>query len=298
MTGRSGSIDRLARLSVAVALAVLALKLTGSVALFSDALESIVNVATAFLALWAVRVSQRPPDAEHHYGHHKIEYIVAVVEGVLIVVAALLIFREAWEALRAPQPIAAPAAGIAVSALAAAVNGFWARHLGAAARAARSPVLEADARHIMADVVTTGGVLAGLGVALATGWHWADPLLAVIVACNILWEGYKVISTSLGGLMDQAVSAYERRRIEAVILDHAAGAIEAHDIRTRRAGPVTFIDFHLIVDSGMTVEDSHLICDRLEAGLAQAVPGAKVAIHVEPGHKARPDASVPVRRRG
>ena len=286
---------RLAAWSIAVALAVLALKfgawwITGSVALLSDALESIVNVVSAMLALSAIRYSRRPADAGHPFGHHKAEYISAVAEGVMIVVAALLVLNASLPALIAPRPIAAPLPGLALNAVAAAFNAGWALLLIRTGRAQRSPALAADGRHLMTDVVTSVGVLAGLGLALATGWAILDPLLAIVVAGNILREGWRVIAGSLGGLLDSAVDEDCAQAIRAAILAHADGAIEVHDIRTRHAGPATFIEFHMVVDGAMSVARSHDICDRVERALEAAVPGAQVRIHVEPGHKAKPGA--------
>lgn len=288
----SPRVMRLARLSIVVALTVFALKLiawrlTGSVALLSDALESVVNVATAAAALLALGISRRPPDAGHPFGHHKAEYFAAVAEGVLIVLAALLILREAVPALLSPQPIAAPWPGIALNAAAAAVNALWAGMLIRTGQAERSPALTADGQHLLSDVVTSGGVLAGLGLAQATGWAVLDPALAIVVALNILREGWRVLHGSVGGLMDTSVSDDEVETIRATIRDSAAGAIEVHDIRTRHAGPATFIEFHLVVDGAMRVAEAHAICDRVERALARALPGARVTIHVEPAEKAK-----------
>ena len=283
----------LAGLSIIVAFAVMGLKfaawwLTGSVALYSDALESIVNVVAAFAAWWAVSLSHKPADDNHPFGHHKAEYFSAVLEGVLIVVAALLILHEAANALLdGVYELSAPGPGLAINLLAAVINGVFATILMRAGRKHRSPALVADGKHIMTDVVTSAGVLAGLLLALATGWLLLDPLLAILVAINILREGWHVISESINGLMDRAVEGEEAQRIESVIRTNAVGAIEVHDILTRAAGPATFIEFHLIVAASMTVEESHAICDRIETGLRVAVPGARISIHVEPDHKAK-----------
>ncbi|MCA8883626.1 MAG: cation transporter [Rhodobacteraceae bacterium] len=285
---------RIARASVLVALAVMGLKavawwLTGSVALYADALESSVNVVTAGLALWAVHISRIPPDAEHHYGHHKVEYFAAVAEGVMIVLAALLIFREAWGAFQAPVGMGNAGAGMAVNAVAAAINLAWARLLIRVGQREGSPALEADGRHVMTDVATSAGVLAGLVLAWISGWPVLDAVLGAAVGLHILNEGRRLIAASLDGLMDRAATPDETALIEATIRDSAAGALEVHDIRTRRAGPAMFIDFHLVVDGAMSVSQSHEICDRVEAALGVAVPGARVAIHVEPAHKRKPD---------
>ncbi|NNU81854.1 cation transporter [Halovulum dunhuangense] len=276
--------------SILVALAVMGLKflawaLTGSVALYSDALESVVNLVSASVALWAVHYASRPADHNHPFGHHKAEYFSAVFVGVMIVVAALFIVREALAGLADPQPIDQPLLGMAINAGAAVVNAAWALTLIRFGRAERSPALVADGKHIMADVMTSVGVLVGLLLVLVTGLYAFDSILALIVGVNVLWEGWKVIAGSVGGLMDVAVDPAEAARIRAVIRDSAGGAIEVHDLKTRHAGPATFIEFHLVVDGDMTVTESHGICDRLEAALAREMPGARVTIHVEPAHK-------------
>lgn len=297
MPDASRTIHRLAFWSIPLAFGVMGLKfvawyVTGSIALYSDALESIVNVIAALAAFVAIGYAQKPADIGHPYGHHKAEYFSAVLEGVLIVVAALLIVNEAIDGLLAPKRIEAPALGLAVNAAAAALNGLWAAVLLRFGRRHRSPALQADGHHILSDVVTSVGVILGLGLALAFDQPRLDPLLALIVACNVLWQGSKVISSSIGGLMDRAIDPVDEQRIHDIIKTEADGAIEAHDIRTRMAGRVSFVEFHLVVDGGMTVEQSHDICDRLESALKQAVAGVQVIIHVEPGHKAKDEGVV------
>lgn len=278
--------------SLAVGLVVLALKfyawyVTGSVALYSDALESIVNVVTAVVALGAVRLAQRPADAALQYGYHKAEYFSAVLVGVMIIVAAILIMREAYQGFVAPGLPEAPAQGLLVSAVATVFNVVWARVLIAQGRRARSPALEADGKHLMTDVISTLGVLVGLALVLLTGWAILDPILAALVALNILWSGWGVIRNSVGGLMDVAVPPEAQRTIREVIAGNAEGAIEAHDIRTRQAGKMTFIDFHLVVPGTMSVDRAHAICDGLEAKLREAVEDVQITIHVEPEEKAK-----------
>ena len=285
-------IQRLAFYSIFVALGVMGLKfvawwVTGSVALYSDALESIVNVIAASAAFWAIRVSHKPADADHPHGHHKAEYFSAVLEGVLIVLAALLIIAEAWSALRSPRLFEEPLLGLGINMLAGAVNAAWAFMLIRAGRAERSPALTADGRHIMTDVVTSIGVLVGLLAVLATGWTILDPLLAILVALNILWQGWKVIGQSVQGLMDVAADAEDTQKIRDIISTNSKGALEVHDLKTRIAGRATFIEFHLVVDSGMTVGESHTICDRIEAALKAEIPSVRVIIHVEQDDEAK-----------
>ncbi|MER2510745.1 cation diffusion facilitator family transporter [Amaricoccus sp.] len=283
---------RIAAGSIAVGLLVLGIKyvayrVTGSVALYSDALESLVNVATAVAALIAVHLADQPADSNHPYGHSKAEYFSAVLAGTLIIVAAILILREAWAAIQAPRAIEAPALGLAISAVASVINGLWSRTLVTVGRRARSPALVADGRHLMSDVVTSVGVVVGIALAVLTGWAVLDPALAALVAVNILWSGWSVIRESLGGLMDEAVPKERLAEIKEVIAREADGAIEAHDVRTRNAGRRVFIEFHLVVPAAMTVSRAHEICDRVEIALKETVEGASVTIHVEPEYKAK-----------
>jgi cation diffusion facilitator family transporter len=279
-------------ISIMVAAVVLALKflaywITGSVALYSDALESIVNLITALVALYAVHISAQPADWRHQFGHHKAEYFSAVLEGVLIVLAALLIVREAYDALIVPRRLNEPVQGLLINGAATLINAAWCYFLLTWGRRQRSPALVADGWHLLADVATSLGVLAGLVLATLTGWQVLDPLLAAVVALNILWAGWRLMRYSISGLMDEAVTAAVARRIREIISNNAEGAIQAHDVKTRTAGRVTFIEFHLVVPGRMTVASSHQICDRIEDALADAIPGAEVLIHVEPEQKAK-----------
>ncbi|MCW8086152.1 cation diffusion facilitator family transporter [Sabulicella glaciei] len=278
--------------SVAVAIAVLALKavawwLTGSVALFADALESVVNVAAALAALAAVRYAALPADANHPYGHHKAEYFSAVLEGALILAAAFVILVEVWSSFSSPRipDLTWPAAAVALAATA--INALWCRHLFRRSAALRSPALKADARHLLSDVVTSVGVLAGIGLAAATGLWWLDPLLAGLTALNILASGAGLVRESVGGLMDEAVAPESLARIRAIVGQAAEGAIEAHDIRSRQAGRLAFIEFHLVVPGTMTVDEAHVITDRVEAALKAELGEAVITIHVEPEGKAK-----------
>jgi cation diffusion facilitator family transporter len=285
-------VATLAFWSIIVALVVMGLKfvawrMTGSVALYSDALESIVNVITATAAVWAIRVSHKPADQDHPFGHHKAEYFSAVLEGVLIVVASLLIIAQVWQTIRNPLPMAQPWEGLAVNGGAAIVNAVWATILIRFGSKAKSPALEADGRHIMTDVVTSVGVIIGLVAAVLTGWHVLDPLLALIVALNILYQGFHVTGQSLNGLMDRGVDTEEHMRIRDIISANSKGALEVHDLKTRIAGRATFIEFHMVVDADMSVGESHVICDRIEDALKADIPSVRVIIHVEPDDEAK-----------
>lgn len=275
---------------VVLGIKYLAYRMTGSVALLSDALESIVNVATAFAALVAVQFANRPADDNHPYGHHKAEFLSAVLEGVMIVIAALLIAREAYFAIAHPRSLDAPLTGLAVNVAANVINAAWCWVLITRGRRLRSPALVADGKHLLSDVVSSVGVTFGVLVAILTGWPLLDPIMALLVAANILWSGSIVVKHSLSGLMDEALPEETLVRIREVIAASASGAVQAHDLRTRHAGQVVFIDFHLIVPGEMTVSDSHIVCDRVEHALREAIPGSQIAIHVEPEHKAKTDA--------
>jgi cation diffusion facilitator family transporter len=285
-------VHRLALGSIGIGLLVLATKylayaLTGSVALYSDALESIINVATAVSAFFAVRVSAVPPDANHPYGHHKAEYLSAVLEGVLIVVAAMLILYASYEGFISPRPLDAPWQGLLVNAGASALNAIWCFVLFRYGRAWRSTALVADAQHLWTDVVTSSGVLVGVGLVAWTGIQRIDPIVAALVALNIIWSGWTLMRESIGGLMDEAVPAEMLARVQHIIATNSTGALEAHDIRTRAAGRATFIDFHLVVPGAMTVSESHALCDRIENALSREISDATISIHVEPEERAK-----------
>ncbi|GEP58662.1 cadmium transporter [Reyranella soli] len=288
---------RIAAGSLAVSIAVLAIKfgaylLTGSVALYSDAMESIINVLTAAAAIVAIRSAARPPDAEHPYGHDKAEYLSAVMVGTLIVVAGLAILWEAYGAVLAPKPIDAPWTGVAVNAMATVINAVWSRVLLRQGRKHRSAALVADGKHLLADVITSLGVVVGVAVAVLTGIDVLDAAIAVLVALHVLRSGWDVIRENASGLLDESVPAEELARIREVISRDAGEAIEIHDLRTRHAGRTIFIDFHLVVPGSMSVEQSHEICDRLEAALQKAFDGAVVMIHVEPEHEAKQASAI------
>ncbi|WP_281985317.1 cation diffusion facilitator family transporter [Thalassorhabdomicrobium marinisediminis] len=273
--------------SIVLALKTLAWLMTGSVALLSDALESTVNLATAFAALVAIRIAARPADANHPFGHHKAEFFSAVLEGVMIIVAAIFILLEAYEGFQSPRALGAPIEGLLVNGTATMLNAMWAFVLVRRGRLLKSPALVADGRHLWTDVFTSAGVAMGVLLALATGWWVLDPLMAALVAINIIWSGSRVVKESLSGLMDEAVPEEILASIREAISIEAAGAVEAHDLRTRHAGSATFVEFHLVVPSDMTVFDAHEICDRVEVGIAKAIPDVRITIHVEPEHKSK-----------
>jgi len=284
--------ERIAIGSIGIGCAVLGLKgaawwITGSVALYSDALESTVNVAASLLALGALHFAAIPADANHPYGHDKAEFFAAVIEGVLIVIAAVSIFNHAWSTWQNPHPLGMPVEGIGLNAVATLLNGAWSLLLLRAGRALRSPVLEADGRHLMADVVTSVGIALGVTLAVLTGRLVLDPLLAAATGVYVLWSGMRMITSSVGGLMDAAPQPAVLNRIREIVAESAVGALEAHDLRTRHAGRLTFLQFHLVVPGSMTVAESHAICDRIEETLQREMAHLVVTIHVEPPEKAK-----------
>jgi cation diffusion facilitator family transporter len=286
------SIDRVGALTVVVATFVLLLKagawwLTGSVALFADTLESTVNVASGMLTLVALRYAARPADHDHPYGHAKAEYFAAIAVGALIIVAAMLILHQAYGALLDPQAPDHIGPGLTLAAVAMVANAGWGAVLVRRGRAGGYPAMVAEGRHLFADVLTTAAVLAGVALVAATGLLWLDPLVAILTAFAILWSGWQVIRGSVGALMDEAASPDTVRQLQRVIAAHASGAIEAHDLRCRQAGPTVFAELHLVVPGDMSVAAAHAICDRIEEAVRAAIGQAVITIHVEPESKAK-----------
>ncbi len=281
------ALVRFAWLSIGAAAATIVLKtiawrLTGSVGLLSDALESLVNLGAAAMALVALTIAARPPDDEHAYGYSKAEYFSSSFEGGLIVLAAVLIGWAAVGRLLAPQPLEQVGAGLAVSVVASAINFGVARVLARAGRRHRSIALEADARHLTADVWTSAGIVAGVAAVAATGWLWLDPLIALAVAVHILWEGYRLVRRSAFGLLDGALSEPDRQAIDAVLMEFRARGIGFHAVRTRRAAHRSFVSMHVLVPGSWTVQRAHDVAEEIEARVRAAVPGASVFTHVEP----------------
>lgn len=284
--------------SILVGLLVLGLKLfaawwTDSVALFSDALESTVNVAAAAVLWVALRVAARPADQNHPFGHAKAEHFSAGIEGTLVVVAAVAIAWRAVERFGAQPRLPELGLGLAIGVAATALNLALALYLERAGRRLRSPALLADALHVRSDVFTSLGVFAGFGLAWATGWWALDALVALAVALHILWAGVRAMRESIGGLMDEGLAREELRAIERVLAEEGPPVVEHHDLRTRKAGWRTFVELHLVVVGRTTVQASHAICDRLESRIEQLVPDAAVTIHVEPEAEAKGDSPAP-----
>jgi cation diffusion facilitator family transporter len=284
---RSWSVGTYLKLSMAVALATIGLKtaawwVSGSVSLLSDALESLVNLAGAMFALAMVTLAARPPDDEHPYGHHKAEYFSSGFEGVLILAAALGIAWAAVDRWRHPEPLDAVGLGIALSVVSSALNGLLAWSMLRKAREVRSVALEGDARHLIADVWTSAGVVAGLVGVLATGWLWLDSLLALVVAANIAREGFSLTRRSADGLMDHAVEPEARQQIAAVLAGFAHHAIRFDHVSTRRAGSRRFVDLHMHMPSGWTLGRAAALRTSVEQALMSAVPGLRASIQLLP----------------
>ena len=285
-------VSKIALSSIGVGIAVLALKagawwLTGSAALYSDALESVVNVASSAAASAALFYATRPPDENHPYGHDKAEFFAAVLVGVLIIVAAISIFQHAVTHWNQSAPINAPGPGLAVNLLATVINGGWAVLLMRTARQQRSAALMADARHLWSDVATSLAVVAGVLLVLVTGIGWLDGVIAVGVGLHVLWSGWGVVRSNVGGLMDEAPGGAVMGRTRDIVHQAASGAIEAHDLRMRTAGRNAYLEFHLVVPGDMRVAEAHAICDRIEAALKAEQPELVITIHVEPEGKAK-----------
>lgn len=275
------------KLSIAVAIATIALKtgawwVSGSVSLLSDAMESLVNLAGATFALAMVTIAARPADEEHPYGHHKAEYFSSGFEGVLIFVAALAIIWAAVDRLLNPQPLEQLGLGLVLSILSSVLNGVLAWSMLSKARAVGSMALEADARHLFTDVWTSAGVVIGLALVHFTHWLWLDPVLAIIVALNILREGASLIWRSASGLMDEALEPEVIAKVDAALAGFAAQPIRFDHVVTRRAGQRRFVDLHLHVPGAWTLAHAAQVRAEVEAALMAAVPGLRASIQLLP----------------
>jgi cation diffusion facilitator family transporter len=282
------SLQRFAWLSIAAAIATISLKagayyLTGSVGLLSDALESVVNLVAAVTALAMLAVAERPPDDDHPFGHTKAEYFASAVEGALILVAAFGIAATAIERLFHPQPLEHVGVGLAISVVASSINLAVARVLERVGRRYGSVTLEADARHLMTDVWTTLGVLVGVGAVHLTGWLPLDPIIALLVALNIVWAGVQLMRRAATGLMDSAIPVPERERVESVFARFEPQGVEFHSLRTRQAGQRRFISVHVLVPGDWSVQRGHDLLEQIEREVRETMPGpTTVMTHLEP----------------
>lgn len=282
-----GDLRRYALLSVGAAVATMALKaaawkMTGSVGLLSDAIESGVNLAGALMALWMLSLAAMPADEKHPHGHGKAEYFSSGFEGFLILAAALCIMWTAGERLMHPAPLEELGLGLGISALASLVNGAVALVLMSAGKKAGSIVLEADAHHLFSDVWTSVGVIGGLALAWATGWAWLDPAVALAVAANILWTGWNLVRRSAAGLMDSALPPEEAQKVWAALDRFRSAEVDFHEVATRRSGQRAFIGMHMLVPGDWSVARAHDLCESVEEALKKEFAQASVSVHVEP----------------
>ncbi|MGB3683124.1 MAG: cation diffusion facilitator family transporter [Rubrobacteraceae bacterium] len=273
--------------SVVVAVVTISLKLgayllTGSVGLFSDAAESVVNLVAAVAALWALTLAARPPDEDHAFGHDKAEYFSSGLESALILVAAGWIGFTAWNRLVDPQPLSNIGIGLGITLLAAAINGGAALVILRAGRRLRSITLRADANHLFTDVWTSAGVVVGVAAVAFTGRLVLDPLIALIVAANIVWTGVRLLRDTLQGLLDRALPPEDLEAISDVLTHYEGAGIRFHALRTRVAGQRRFISMHVLVPGRWTVQEGHDLSEEIEESLYEKLPGSTSFIHIEP----------------
>lgn len=274
-------------LSIAAAILTIGLKtgaylVTDSVGLLSDAMESGINLVAALVAFWALSFAAKPADQEHPFGHTKAEYFSSGLESALIVVAAIGIAIAAYDRLLSPHPIEQLGVGLVLSLVATAINGGTAWVLLRAGKRLRSITLRADAHHLLTDVWTSAGVLIGIGLVKLTGWLILDPIIALLVAANIIWVGVRLLRETGSELLDRSIPADERNQIKTLMLPYEQQGIQFHALRTRGAGSRRFINFHVLVPGAWTVHQGHHLCEELELAIIQQLPGSYVITHLEP----------------
>ncbi|MHA6512486.1 cation diffusion facilitator family transporter [Tessaracoccus sp. Z1128] len=280
-------LTKFAWLSIAAALVTIALKtsawlITGSVGLLSDAAESVVNLVAAVVALFALRVAAKPADKNHHFGHSKAEYFSSAIEGVMIFVAAVAIVGFAVERLIFPRPLEEIGVGLLISVVAAAVNGGVAVVLLRAGSRYNSITLKADGHHLMTDVVTSAGVVVGIALVWLTGWDWLDPVVALLVGLNILWTGWRLVSESASGLMDEALPKETNARLREILEEHEREDIRFHAFRTRISGARAFMEFHMLVPGAWSVQQGHDAMEDLVDLIQGEFRELRVIGHLEP----------------
>jgi cation diffusion facilitator family transporter len=281
------SLARFAWISIGASLLTIALKagaylLTNSVGFLSDAVESVVNLVAGFMALAMLTIAARPADKGHAYGHSKAEYFSSTTEGLLILAAAAGIIYTAAGRFADPPPLERLGLGLAISAVAALVNLLAARVLMAAGRRENSITLEADAQHLMTDVWTSVGVMAGIGLVALTGWHRLDPLIAILVGLNIVRAAFQILRRSVAGLMDASLPPEELAAIARVMAVHEARGIAFHALRTRQAASRRFVSVHMLVPGNVSLHDAHHLAEEFEGDVRRELPGAVVQTHLEP----------------
>lgn len=274
-------------LSIGAALLTIALKLgayllTNSVGFLSDSLESGVNLVAAIGAVWALTYAAKPPDEEHTFGHSKAEYFSSGFEGALILVAAVSIAIAAIPRLLNPQPLEQLGIGLVLSLAASAINGLTALILLKAGKRLRSITLRADAHHLLTDVWTSVGVILGLLLVSVTGWLILDPLIALLVAANIVWTGVKLIQESGSALLDASIPLEERQMIDEILSHYDRHQVQFHAIRTRMAGTKKFVSFHILVSGNWSIQQGHDLCEEVETAISKALPHVNVFTHLEP----------------
>lgn len=280
-------LERFAWLSLATGFVVLGLKtyawlVTGSVGLLSDALESTVNIGAALVAVFALRASNRPPDAEHHFGHGKAEYLSAMVEGFLILAASAVIIATAVNRLVDPQPLEQVGIGLAISVLASVLNGAVGLLLLRVGRNHRSMVLIADGKHLLTDVWTSAGVVVAVAAVALTGWVRLDPIIALVVGANILWTGWRLLRDSVSGLLDQRLSDDEIQKVVDVLERHESDDVHFHALQSRAAGRQRFVSVHMLVPGRSSVRAAHDLAQDIEDEIDRELPQTVVSIHIEP----------------
>jgi cation diffusion facilitator family transporter len=285
---RDGGLTAYAWLSIGTAIVTLAIKwgawwFTGSVGLLSDALEAFVNLGAGLLALWMLRLAATPPDEKHPYGLSKAEYFAAGIEGTLIVLAAAAIIASALPRLMEPKALDTPGLGVALAAVAAAINYAVALVLIRAGRANHSITLEADGQHLLTDVWTSAGVIVGVAVVWVTGWLLLDPLIAIAVGIQIIWTGVRLMRRSVLGLLDVAIPGDDLHEIDKLFAEYSNRyGIAFHALRTRQAGARRFVTFHLLVPDDWSVKRAHQLSEELESRIRSLVPNASLLTHIEP----------------
>ncbi|HRA75029.1 MAG TPA: cation diffusion facilitator family transporter [Propionicimonas sp.] len=280
-------LTKFAWLSIAAALVTIGLKtaawlITGSVGLLSDAAESVVNLVAAVVALFALRVAARPADKNHHFGHSKAEYFSSAIEGVMIFVAAVVIVAFAVERLIFPRPLEEIGVGLLITVGASVINGGVALVLLGAGAKYNSITLRADGHHLMTDVITSAGVVVGIGLVWITGWNWLDPVVALLVGINILWTGWRLVSESASGLMDESLPKEENARLRGILAEHETEEIKFHAFRTRISGARAFMEFHMLVPGAWSVQRGHDAMEDLIDLIQEEFAELRVIGHLEP----------------
>ncbi|HEY3267266.1 MAG TPA: cation diffusion facilitator family transporter [Armatimonadota bacterium] len=284
---QQASPRKYAALSIGAAVLTIGLKsaaflATGSVGLLSDAMESVVNLVAALVAFWALSIAALPPDEEHAYGHTKAEYFSSGVEAALILLAAVGIAIAAVERLRQPEPLAHVWVGLGIATLASLVNGGVSVTLMRAGKRMHSITLQADAAHLMTDVWTSGGVFVGVVLVEITHWLPLDPIVAILVAANIVFTGYRLMDNTIHGLLDTALPGEDRQKVVDVLAPYRERGIEFHAFRSRSSGNRRFMSMHVLAPGAWTIQQGHDLCEEIEHSILEVLPRSTVFTHLEP----------------